>query len=95
MYTHGIPLSEEIIRNSRGSDALVAVIMGSRSDWETVKPCCDVLEKFEVRFEYGIISAHRTPERMVKYASLAQVRGLKTIIACAGGLRSLTRHGCL
>ncbi len=85
MYKYGIALSAELLESPSDSLALVAVIMGSRSDWETVKPCCDVLEKFEVTFEYGIISAHRTPDRMVKYVSRAQARGLKAIIACAGG----------
>ncbi len=85
MYQYGIPLSAELLVRPGVSDALVAVIMGSRSDWETVKPCCDILESFEVSFEYGVVSAHRTPERMMKYVGVANARGLKVIIACAGG----------
>lgn len=90
MYRNGIILSEELHNHPRASDTTVAVIMGSRSDWETVKPCCDVLEEFKIPFEYGVVSAHRTPQRMVKYATHAQVRGLKIIIACAGGSAHLS-----
>jgi len=50
-----------------------------------MKACCDTLNSLGMPFEYGVVSAHRTPERMESYASRAEVRGLKFIIACAGG----------
>ncbi len=59
--------------------------MGSRSDWPYMEPCTRMLERLEIDFEFGIVSAHRTPKRMVDYAHTAEERGLQTIIACAGG----------
>ena len=85
MYNRGIRLSANIIEDLQDTVAQVAVIMGSRSDWETVRPCCDALDSFEVSFEYGIVSAHRTPDRMMRYVGAARARGIKVIIACAGG----------
>jgi 5-(carboxyamino)imidazole ribonucleotide mutase len=67
----------------------VGVIMGSRSDWETMKHCCDTLEDLGVRFESKVVSAHRTPELMVEYASTAADRGLRVIVAGAGGAAHL------
>jgi 5-(carboxyamino)imidazole ribonucleotide mutase len=67
----------------------VGVIMGSRSDWETMKHCCDTLEDLGVRFESKVVSAHRTPELMVEYAKTAAERGLKVIVAGAGGAAHL------
>ena len=64
---------------------LVGIIMGSDSDWPTVAPAAEALAEFGVPFEVGVMSAHRTPERMLKYAQSAHERGLKAIIACAGG----------
>lgn len=74
---------------AESSEALVAVIMGSKSDWETMRHACDVLKDFDVPHECRIISAHRTPELMVEYASQAEERGLKVIIAGAGGAAHL------
>ncbi|HZK32057.1 MAG TPA: 5-(carboxyamino)imidazole ribonucleotide mutase [Corynebacterium sp.] len=68
---------------------LVGLIMGSDSDWDTVAPATEVLADFEVPFEVGVMSAHRTPERMLDYAKTARDRGLKAIIACAGGAAHL------
>ena len=68
---------------------LVGLIMGSDSDWDTVAPAAEVLGEFEVPFEVGVVSAHRTPEKMLAYAKQAQERGLKVIIACAGGAAHL------
>ena len=68
---------------------LVGLIMGSDSDWPTVEPAAEVLADFGVPFEVGVVSAHRTPERMLTYAKKAHTRGLKCIIACAGGAAHL------
>ena len=65
--------------------ALVGVIMGSKSDWSTMKSAVDMLEEFEVPFEVKVISAHRTPDLMFEYAETAEKRGLEVIIAGAGG----------
>jgi 5-(carboxyamino)imidazole ribonucleotide mutase len=67
----------------------VGVIMGSRSDWETMKHCCDTLEDLGVRFESKVVSAHRTPELMIEYANTAADRGLRVIVAGAGGAAHL------
>jgi 5-(carboxyamino)imidazole ribonucleotide mutase len=69
--------------------ALVAVIMGSSSDWETMKHASDVLEKFDVAFEKHIVSAHRTPVWMAEFAAGAETRGIEVIIAGAGGAAHL------
>ena len=68
---------------------LVGIIMGSDSDWPTVAPAAEALAEFGVPFEVGVMSAHRTPERMLSYAKSAHERGLKAIIACAGGAAHL------
>ena len=68
---------------------LVGLIMGSDSDWDTVAPAAEVLAEFGVPFEVGVVSAHRTPEKMLAYAKQAHTRGLKVIIACAGGAAHL------
>ncbi|KGP89675.1 N5-carboxyaminoimidazole ribonucleotide mutase [Pontibacillus chungwhensis BH030062] len=67
----------------------VGVVMGSLSDWETMKHACSMLEKLEVPYEKGILSAHRTPEDMFSYAEGARDKGLKVIIAGAGGAAHL------
>jgi 5-(carboxyamino)imidazole ribonucleotide mutase len=68
---------------------LVGVIMGSRSDWETMRHAAEVLAEFDVAHECQIVSAHRTPERMADYARQAETRGLEVIIAGAGGAAHL------
>jgi 5-(carboxyamino)imidazole ribonucleotide mutase len=68
---------------------LVAVIMGSSSDWETMKGAVEVLERFEVPHERHIVSAHRTPVWMAEFASGAEERNLQVIIAGAGGAAHL------
>jgi 5-(carboxyamino)imidazole ribonucleotide mutase len=70
-------------------EPLVAVIMGSRSDWETMKAAADVLREFAVPHETRIISAHRTPELMAEFAAGAEARGIEVIIAGAGGAAHL------
>ena len=68
---------------------LIGIIMGSKSDWNTMKAACDVLEEFGVPYEKFVISAHRTPEKAIEYASTARERGLKVIITGAGGAAHL------
>ena len=68
---------------------LVGLIMGSQSDWATLKHAADTLKALGVPFETRIVSAHRTPRRMADYAESAQKRGLKVIIAGAGGAAHL------
>ncbi|MGF7014522.1 5-(carboxyamino)imidazole ribonucleotide mutase [Ornithinibacillus bavariensis] len=69
--------------------SLVGVIMGSISDWETMQHACAILDELQINYEKEIISAHRTPEDMAKYARTAYERGLKVIIAGAGGAAHL------
>jgi 5-(carboxyamino)imidazole ribonucleotide mutase len=69
--------------------SLVAVVMGSSSDWETMKHAADVLERFNVPHERHIVSAHRTPVWMAEFASSAESRGREVIIAGAGGAAHL------
>lgn len=69
--------------------SLVGVIMGSKSDWETMKKACDVLDELNIPYEKKVVSAHRTPDLMFEYAQSAAARGLKTIIAGAGGAAHL------
>jgi 5-(carboxyamino)imidazole ribonucleotide mutase len=67
----------------------VAVIMGSASDWETMKHACDILDRFDVPYFKQVISAHRTPELMAEFANGARAKGFKVIIAGAGGAAHL------
>lgn len=67
----------------------VSVIMGSKSDWETMQHACAVLEELEISYEKQVISAHRTPDLMFQYAEEAAARGLRVIIAGAGGAAHL------
>ncbi len=67
----------------------VGIIMGSQSDWETMKNASETLEALGVRFETKIVSAHRTPKRLYEYAETAKSRGLQVIIAGAGGAAHL------
>jgi 5-(carboxyamino)imidazole ribonucleotide mutase len=74
---------------SETQTAVVGVIMGSQSDWETMKAAADVLTRFEVPHECRVVSAHRTPAWMADYAGEAEKRGLEVIIAGAGGAAHL------
>ncbi len=67
----------------------VGIIMGSRSDWETMRHTVDVLKELGVAYECKVVSAHRTPDRMYDFAKTAASRGLKTIVAGAGGAAHL------
>src|ERR1700742_3596975 len=68
---------------------LIGLIMGSQSDWPTLRPASEILDKLGVAHETKIVSAHRTPDRMADYAKSAAGRGLKVIIAAAGGAAHL------
>ena len=69
--------------------AQVGVIMGSKSDWETMRNACEILDIFEIPYEKKVVSAHRTPDLMFEYAEEARAKGLKVIIAGAGGAAHL------
>lgn len=68
---------------------LISVIMGSKSDWATMKKTAEVLDQFGVAYEKKVVSAHRTPDLMFKHAEEARGRGIKVIIAGAGGAAHL------
>lgn len=69
--------------------ALVGIIMGSQSDWPVMEAAAQILEQFQIPFEVNVVSAHRTPELMMEYASNAHIKGIKVIIAGAGGAAHL------
>jgi len=69
--------------------ALVGIIMGSRSDWETMRHTAETLETLELPFEQRVVSAHRTPDLLMEYAASAEQRGLRVLIAGAGGAAHL------
>ena len=71
------------------AEPVVGVIMGSRSDWETMQHTADILEALGVPFETRVVSAHRTPDLLFEYASTADERGLQVIVAGAGGAAHL------
>jgi 5-(carboxyamino)imidazole ribonucleotide mutase len=75
--------------DARGAQPLVAVVMGSKSDWETMRHADEVLTKFDVPHECRVVSAHRTPAWMAEFATGAEPRGLRVIIAGAGGAAHL------
>jgi 5-(carboxyamino)imidazole ribonucleotide mutase len=75
--------------NNETNKPLVGVIMGSRSDWETMRHADEMLARFEVPHECRIVSAHRTPLLLAEYAATAEARGLEVIIAGAGGAAHL------
>lgn len=84
-YKFASNIPQDFAVNSRSARGHVGLIMGSQSDWPYMKPCADMLEQLEIHFEFGVVSAHRTPKRMNDYARLALERDLHVIIACAGG----------
>ena len=67
----------------------VAVVMGSKSDWDTMQPACDMLESLGIELHVEVVSAHRTPEKLFDFARQARQRGFKVIIAGAGGAAHL------
>jgi 5-(carboxyamino)imidazole ribonucleotide mutase len=74
---------------AKRKSALVSVVMGSASDWETMQHCVELLSRFGVPNEHRIVSAHRTPELMAKFAREAAERGVQVIVAGAGGAAHL------
>lgn len=68
---------------------LVGVVMGSQSDWETMRKAVEMLQRFDVPHEFRVVSAHRTPDLLTEYAREARARGLRVIIAGAGGAAHL------
>ena len=68
---------------------LVSVVMGSKSDWETMQDTCDILDELKIPYETKIVSAHRTPNRLFNYAKKAKLNGVSVIIAGAGGAAHL------
>jgi len=77
---------EQLLGKTKAS---VGVIMGSQSDWPTMREACEILDQFHVEYEHLVVSAHRTPQWMFQYAQAAAQRGLKIIIAGAGGAAHL------
>lgn len=69
--------------------AVVGIIMGSKSDWPTMQHTADMLDKLQVCYEVKVVSAHRTPDLLFDYAKTAQARGIKVIVAGAGGAAHL------
>jgi 5-(carboxyamino)imidazole ribonucleotide mutase len=76
-------------KNSPPGQPVVGIIMGSRSDWPTMAKAAEILTELGVPFESKVVSAHRTPDRLVEYAKSARTRGLKIVIAGAGGAAHL------
>ncbi len=82
-------MREKRKRRGAGRPAVVGVIMGSQSDWETMRHAAETLDRLAIPYETRIVSAHRTPKRLYAYAEEARARGLKVIIAGAGGAAHL------
>lgn len=76
-------------QTGNSGNPLVAVVMGSRSDWETMRAATEVLGEFGVPYEAAVVSAHRTPDRMADFGRAAEGRGIEVIIAGAGGAAHL------
>lgn len=82
-------MKEQETTNQKQETVLVGIIMGSDSDLTVMQAAADILKQFDIPFELTVVSAHRTPLRMVEYAQQAKQRGLKVIIAGAGGAAHL------
>ena len=78
-----------MLKGAKRMNPKIGVIMGSSSDWETMKHACDILEELQVPYEKQVVSAHRTPDLMFEYAENARSRGIQVIIAGAGGAAHL------
>ncbi len=87
----GVPICAEssVTRVSDAQAPVVGIIMGSRSDWETMRHAAEQLEALGIAFETEVVSAHRTPDKLFEYASSAEARGLQVIVAGAGGAAHL------
>src|ERR1700744_5616202 len=76
-------------KKSAAASVVVGIIMGSKSDWPTMESAAKVLDDFGIAYEAEVVSAHRTPDKMMEYAASAQARGLRILIAGAGGAAHL------
>jgi 5-(carboxyamino)imidazole ribonucleotide mutase len=76
-------------QKSKSKNPIVSIIMGSKSDWETMKNASDILNDFDVSHECKVVSAHRTPDLLFEFAKSAESRGIEVIIAGAGGAAHL------
>ncbi len=83
------PLASKPSAKTPPSPPLVGVVMGSRSDWETMRHTCEALTELGLPYEVQVVSAHRTPDLLFEYASTAEARGLRVIVAGAGGAAHL------
>jgi 5-(carboxyamino)imidazole ribonucleotide mutase len=82
-------VADERQRGGRVSEPIVGIVMGSDSDWPMMEPAALALDEFDVPYEAHVVSAHRTPRRMLDYAESAADRGLRVVIAGAGGAAHL------
>ena len=81
--------NEKLIMGEKWMNTIVSVVMGSTSDWETMKEACLILDEFGIAYEKKVVSAHRTPDLMFTFAEEARAAGTKVIIAGAGGAAHL------
>ena len=81
--------AEQSVAHQQNPDAIVGVVMGSSSDWDTMRHAAEILRDFGVEFEARVVSAHRMPDELFAYAEAAEARGLRAIIAGAGGAAHL------
>ncbi len=81
--------NEKLIMGEKCMNTVVSVVMGSTSDWETMKEACLILDEFGIAYEKKVVSAHRTPDLMFTFAEQARAAGTKVIIAGAGGAAHL------
>ena len=81
--------NEKLIMGEKWMNTIVSVVMGSPSDWETMKEACLILDEFGIAYEKKVVSAHRTPDLMFTFAEQARAAGTKVIIAGAGGAAHL------
>lgn len=86
---HGITKQRKSGTNMTSSSPLVAIIMGSQSDWPTMRHAAQIFDTLDVAYETRIVSAHRTPDRLYEFGKTAHEKGLKVIIAGAGGAAHL------
>lgn len=89
MTSYAPPARRDDRRARPPAAPVVGVVMGSASDWPAMKRAAEILETLEVAYETRVVSAHRTPERLYEYASAARGRGLRVIVAGAGGAAHL------
>lgn len=81
--------NEKLIMGEKWMNTIVSVVMGSTSDWETMKEACLILDEFGIAYEKKVVSAHRTPDLMFTFSEQARAAGTKVIIAGAGGAAHL------